>query len=469
MLASKLSAAYHFQLIKHSNKHSKRVYTTLINNSFLFIISLALSMNTYALDLLETWDLALDNDPVLARAQFERNSRQENKEQALADLLPEISFEAEERRTDYDVKNSDNPVFNKTNDDFDTTTYTLNLTQSIYHKEEWDRYSQTKKESLQADIQLVNDTQNRILLVGERYFEALNAEMILKYTEAERDAVKKNMRLAQGKYTSGLGRKTDTLDAEARLADVEARIEEARHDVKQTRQSLIEIIGDRHDPLSPLNDNINLESPQPEKVNDWLQSAYEGNLDAQIQRLQVEIVKYDLEIQKAGHYPSLDLLGQYTDQDLGGSIYDGASKTNTTEIMLQLSIPIYQGGGVNSRVRQATENFFAEKERQDEVFRNIERELKVSFDGVNSAIRRVGYLEKGVSAQRQAVKAKLEGFRTGLYAGITLLDANRDLYFYLRNFSRAQTDYLINTLRLVKQSGSLSVDDLKKLNQLLKS
>jgi outer membrane protein len=264
-----------------------------------------------------------------------------------------------------------------------------------------------------------------------------------------------------------LGRKTDTLDARARLADVESRMEEARHNVRQTRQLLMEIIGERRDPLAPLKDDITLTSPKPEKVDDWLQGAYDGNLGAQIQRLQVEISKYAMEIQKAGHYPSVDLLGQYTDQELDGSIYSGSSEITTTEIMLQISIPIYQGGGVNSRVRQAAEDFFAEKERQDEVFRNIERELKIAFDGVSSAIRRIGYLEKGVQAQRQSVQAKKEGFRTGLYTGIILLDANRDLYFYLRNFSRARTDYLLNTLRLAKQSGSLSVIDLKKLNQLL--
>ena len=152
-------------------------------------VLLACSANTYALNLLESWHLAVENDPLLARAQFEHNSIQENKEQAFASLLPEISFDAEEKNTDFDVKNSDNPVFGKTKDDFDTTTYTLNLTQSVYHKEEWERYGQAKKEGIQAEIQLLNTTQDRILQLGERYFEALNAQMVLQYTEAERDAV----------------------------------------------------------------------------------------------------------------------------------------------------------------------------------------------------------------------------------------------------------------------------------------
>ncbi len=452
---------------KYPEKYNKNTgFRELLYFSLIILFSFFYTP-AYALNLLQSWERAMKNDPVLARAQFEHNAVQEYKEQAFAALLPEITLEAEEKKTDYDVKSSDNQNLAKTNDKYNTTTYTLNLTQSVYHKEEWERYGQAQKEGIQAEIQLLDTTQDRMLQLGERYFEALNAEMSLQYTEAERDAVKKNRLLAQGKQDSGLGRKTDTLDAEARLADVEARLEEARHNVQQTRQSLMEIIGPYNEPLVGLKENIVLQAPQPEKIEDWLQSAYNGNLQAQIQRLQTEISKYELEIQKAGHYPSVDLLGQFTNQDQDGSVYEGASEIETTEVMLQLSVPIYQGGGVNSRVRQATEQFFAEKERQDEIFRTIERDLKVAFDGVHSAIRRVNYLEKGVAAQKQSVKAKQEGFRTGLYQGIILLDANRDLYFYLRNFSRARTDYLINTLRLARQSGSLNIDDLKKLNQLL--
>lgn len=400
------------------------------------------------------------SDPTLAGAGHVREASRESLKQAWAQLLPSINALYQFTDSSQDILASDNQVYEQGQSDYTTEEYTVSLKQPIFEYALILGVSQAKVEQTKADLDLEAARQELIVRVTERYLNALAAWDQLEFAKAELAAVSQHHELASARLEMGLAPITDLHDAKARLASRAARVTEAEHQLADVLQALRELTGEVPASLALLKPEFVMPPPLPDDIEQWANEAVKSNLAVEAQRRAVKIVDKEVSKQRSGHYPTLDLLGRFNSRNTEGSLYGGGSEVETQDIIMQLNLPIFQGWFVNSRVRQATEQYSKAKVDLEKLTREATRLARSSFLGVKSAIAQVNALGQAVESQQLALEAKQEGYRSGLFTSLAVLDAERDLFNAKMEFSRARYDYIFNSLKLRQAVGTLSESDL---------
>ena len=136
---------------------------------------------------------------------------------------------------------------------------------------------------------------------------------------------------------------------------------------------------------------------------------------------------------------------------------------------MSLSVPIYSGGETQSKVREAQHLFQRAVHNMESAYRAAIRQTRSAFLGIQASISSVKALEQSTVSSQAALEATQAGFEVGTRTIVDVLNATRTLYNAKQNLARARYDYILNTLRLKQAAGTLSVQDLKQVDQLLKN
>jgi outer membrane protein len=415
----------------------------------------------------EAYTLARQNDPKFRAAQAESRASGTAIDQARAGFLPSARVEADWVQTRQRILSSDNPIFSAGVTTFPTDRQTLSITQPIFRKEVVERFAQAKAVVRQAEFTALAAEQDLLLRTTAAYLSVLAASDSLALAQAERDAVGKSLDLAREKLSMGLGTITSQHDAAARYAVTQARVIEAQNRLQDARQGLREITNKTIGRFQSLRDEFPVETPDPADQARWVQTALEQNLPLLARREAVEVARQEIERQQAGHYPSLNLLLSHNRNDTGSTLFGGGSKVETSEVLLRLSVPIYEGGLTSAVSEEARHRYDKVREEYEQEYRAVERAARASYDGTLSAASLLRALRQSVVAQRSALEAKEEGYRSGIFTLLPVLDAQRDLYLAMRDHAQSRYDYLLNRLRLKQAAGTLSETDLVSIGAAL--
>ncbi len=423
--------------------------------------------NAKAADLLDVFRLSAQQDPRLQAAIYQYEAAKESVPQAKASLFPDLSFNYEYLRTNQDIKSTDNAVFGSGSTTFPTNTFGLVLSQPIFRFGDWQNLKQSHARVAQAMAELEAARQDHILRVSQAYLGVLAAEDDLEFARAEKTAVGQQLELAERRRQSGLATRTDEYDARARFALISSNEIDAQNRLADAHQALLEITGELIVDLKPLGGAIELQEPEPSDIDQWVSRSLQQNHLLESRRQAVVIAEREIERQKSDRYPTLDLVGRLDNRDTDGSLFGGGSEVETADIALQFNLPLFKGGGTNSRVRQARfENLRAAQELKLEQLQ-VTRESRNSYLGVISGVSRVRALAESVTAQQSALDAKKRGYDSGINTALHVLDAERDLYLTKRDYAQARYDYLLSTLRLKNAAGILQEPDLGRINDML--
>lgn len=417
-----------------------------------------------AIDLLGVYRMALKNDPAYLAAIQEHKASGQVVKQARAGLLPTVTFEYEELDTTQDIVSSDNAVFAVGKTKFPTSTYTLTVTQPIFNYASLIRYRQSKSEAFQADAAFIGKKQDMMIRVSELYLNVLSAQDAVELTKRELDAVAQHLRLAKARLKGGVARVTDLHDARARHAKVVADLIEAKNKLDDARQALKEAVGKLMPNLSGVRPQIPLVSPNPNSVEQWIAAALKQNPALLAQQHAVEVARKETRRQRAGHLPTVDLSLRMNNRVTEGTLFGGGSEVDTQDISVRISVPLYQGGIVSSRTKQAAHNYQKSLHELEQRKRAVIREARSAYYGVQSAISKVRALKQSVASQQLALKSKVLGYKSGLYTSLAVLDAQRDLYQAKRDFAKARYDYILNSLKLKRVAGTLKSEDIRAIN-----
>jgi outer membrane protein len=435
---------------------------------FLIVVLLAaLSRPADAAGLIELYRQAQKADPILLSAYAQNQIAQEAQRQALAGLLPRVAANAAYVHTHQDIISTDNEVFGSGQTDYPTITYGVSLTQPVFRWDSIVGWRQSKASALQAAAQTFLAEQELILRVADLYFRALAAKDQLDFALAEEKAIARHLELAEARLEMGLIPITDLHDARARMASTLALTITARNRLDDALQALTEVTGEPVSSLEVLREDIILTTPMPDDMEAWLAGALEQNPAIELRKWAVEVAEQETRRQRAGHYPFLDLVGSFENRDTDGSLFGGGSEVQTLEVGVHLSVPLYQGGDVASRVRAASQELHIARQELIAQNRSVLRETRAAFLGVNSALRRVDALQQSVLSNQLALEAKQEGFLSGLYTSLGVLDAERDLTLAAIDYAQARYEYIINSLRLKRAAGRLQENDLQGLESWL--
>jgi len=433
--------------------------------SLLVFLWLALPLPGFADDMLSVYQLAVESDPQLQAAKAAYQATLEVVPQNRAALLPNLGATGVVTRDRYHNRN---PSAGEPENSYATNkTFGAQLTQAIYQRESFLKLEQTDSVVAQSKAQLTAAEQDLILRVATRYFLVLGAQDNLAFVKGDKDAIARTLDQAQQRFDVGLSAITDVLEARARYDIAVSDEINAEKLLADAREALREVTGVEPGTLEVLQPEIPLIPPEPAMEDKWVSIATDQNPLLLAARAATETARQEIDIQRAGHYPTLDLTADYVwrNNDFGG--FGISQERNDSSIGVQMTLPLYTGGLISANTRQSQHQFTQAQETQVQQRRATERQARDTFRGVMTGISKVTALKQAVLSNEKALEAAEAGFDVGTRTIVDVLDTQRDLLSAKRDHARSRYDYLLDMLRLKQAAGILEEDDLRLINALL--
>lgn len=417
--------------------------------------------------LMDIYQQALSNDPTLASAISANKAAQEAIEQAKALYRPNVNFSAGANASQTDVKFIGASVFRtQGRNNFEGYNYGIEARQPIYRKDSLVQMDQSKVQVSLADKQLHLTQQDLILRTTQAYFDVLNAQDRIALIDAQKTAILSQLDQAKATFEVGTATVTDVNEAQARYDLILAQEIGAKNDLDIAKRALQALTGKMPEKLATVRSDIKVtQLSQP--MQDWQNVAATNNLNIQIQQDSLKIAEHDIERAKAGHLPTLDAVASYTDTYNNGGVNGFGSDLKNGTIGLQLQIPLYQGGAVMSRERQAAYNKQRAQDDVEVARRQTDLETQRAYLNLNTSIAQVKALEQALlSSQSQLDSTKL-GYEVGVRTSVDVLNAQQQLFSAKRDLLQARYNYLVNIIRLKSATGIVNEADLVDINQQL--
>lgn len=416
-------------------------------------------------ELLRVYDLALQNDAQLQAAVGARQSVLETVPQARGGLLPQINGFGSTKEGDSTF------TFNGVAEDSDDeeTILGLSLRQAVFDAAAWNRWQQADANAAAAEATYQIAQQTLALRVTEAYFNVLAAADSVRFADAEKSAVERQLELAKRRFEVGLSAITDVQEAQARYDLTVAQMIEAEQAFDVAKLALTEITGAPQAQVVPLQAEIPLLGPNPDDVNEWVKAASEGNLEIRVALAQAEAAREGVDLSRTGHYPTLNFV---TDKQVFEStsvtlVGPAEQERDSLAYGFELNVPIFAGGATQAAVNSAKgvhQQRVAELEARR---RAVERTTRSAYQGVIAGVSRVKALKQAVLSNTTALEASEVGLEVGARTAVDVLNAQRELYRAQRDYARSRYDYLLNILRLKSAAGQLGKKDLGEIDGLL--
>ncbi len=418
-------------------------------------------VSAWSADLLEVYRDALAHDAQFASARAQREAGQEAVVQARAGLLPSVGASADTTYNDADISNRGSFRYN-------SNSYGVQLTQPLFRWQNWVQYQQGQLRTAFANTQFGLAHQDLILRVAEAYFDVLNAQDVLTAQRQLREAAAEQLEIAKTSFEVGTVTITDVHEAQSRFDLAQAQEIAAQNELEVRRQALAQITGEAPEMLAGLRPGVTISRPQPDAIAAWVEAAEQSGYGVQLQQLAREIAEREVSRARAGHYPTLDVVATHGRNSTGFSQSGlGASRTEASTIGLQLNVPLYQGGAISSRVREAAALEAQAEADLVDARRTAALAARQAYLGVTSGIAQVKALEAAEVSSQSALEANRLGYEVGVRINIDVLNALTQLADTRRQLARARYDTLLAQMRLKAAAGTLGEDDVQALNALL--
>ncbi len=430
---------------------------------------LSFSMAVWPLDLLQAYEAAKLQDANILATRAATLAGRERLPQAKAQLLPSVGLSLSANRNQL---SSTTPNFlgqeQTTDTSYPSSNQTLTVRQPLFRAQLTAQYRQARALVDDAEALLAQEEQTLVVRVASAYFEALLTYEQLALVLNQQSFNKTQLDAARKIFAAGAGIRTDVDEAQARL-DMNLALEiEARQNVTYTLQQLQLLVNQPVDQLDRLDvDKLELLGLQPARLDGWIERAELNSPQLVSLKAQIEAAREEVAKARAGHYPTLDAVAQWSRSN-SETVTNLQSRYTNAAIGLQLNIPIYSGGAVNSLVRQALAN----QERAEQALEGTRRELGVrvnkEFRGVTESLPKIRALEQAVLSADQLVLSSRRSLQAGSRTVIDVLNAEQQRMVILRDLTQARYLYLISKVRLLALVGGADLEAVVAINRMLK-
>ncbi len=419
------------------------------------------SAMSQAENLLQVYQQARVSNPDLRKSAADRDAAFEKINEARSPLLPQLGLGADYTYTSgfRDAKDQNS----------DVTSGSLQLTQVLFDMSKWRALTLQEKNAGIQDVTYQTDQQTLILNTATAYFKVLAAIDTLSYTEAQNQAIYRQLDQTTQRFNVGLVAITDVQNARSQYDAVLANEVTARNDLDNAVEGLRQVTGNYYPELASLNVD-GFKTTKPSAVNALLKEAENRNLSLLQARLSQDLAREQIRQAQDGHLPTLNLNAS---SSVSNNSYSGSKNTTQdrdigqNQIGLNFSLPLYQGGMVNSQVKQAQYNFVGASEQLESAHRSVVQTVRSSFNNVNASISSINAYKQAVVSAQSSLDAMEAGYSVGTRTIVDVLDATTTLYNAKQQLSNARYNYLINELNIKSALGTLNEQDLVALNNTL--
>ncbi len=429
-----------------------------------FILFLAAaSGSAQAADLLDVFHSAERNDPVIAAARAAHEAGAEKLPQGRSLLLPSVSLNANSSINNQNVQYLGFPLSAiNGNYRYNSNGYGVTMVQPLFREQNWLTYTEAQLQVAQTDAQLRIAEQDLVLRTAQAYFDVLMAENDVELAKAQKNAIDEQLAQAKRNFEVGTATITDTNEAQARHDQVYSQQIAAENNLEIKRSALQQLINEDRRDLKPLNAKFKPGMPMPVGVEKWVANAESNSPLLAIAHASLELAEKEVEKNRAGHYPTLDLVANYSNSNMGGSM---ASDITTKSLGVQFNMPVFEGGMIRSKSREAAANRDRARQELENSRRTIDQQAKQAYLGVISGVSQVEALQQALISSETALDSNKLGQEVGVRTNLDVLNTRQQLYATRRDLYRAEYDYLMSELRLKAAVGELDEAELARINQ----
>ncbi|MBU6271352.1 MAG: TolC family outer membrane protein [Betaproteobacteria bacterium] len=413
------------------------------------------------LDIAQAYKDALANDAVVASSRAQLAAVRERVPQARAGLLPTVTGTGALSRQVVDTNLAPRREFN-------TQNYQISLNQPLYRLQNVEAFEQSKLQVAAAEAQVAQAQLDLILRVSQAYFDVLAAQDSVATIRAQKRAISEQLASAKRNFEVGTATITDQQEAQSRFDLAVAQEYAALNDLSVRRAALAQLVGKPVSGLQVLRPGVALSPPQPEEESRWTENARQNSLLVQQSRVSVEVARREIDRQRYGHRPTLDAVGSVGYSRSPTASFIGVNSASGS-LGLQLSIPLYAGGAIDARVREALQLRDKAEADLENTRRQVEQSARQAFLGVRSGLAQVQALQAAEKSSQLALDSNLLGYQVGVRINIDVLNAQQQVFNTQRDLAKARYDVLMNGLRLKSAASALSDADLQALAALMQA
>ncbi len=431
-----------------------------MSNKKVFIIFIFLStLYLYARDdqlltLSRVYEKALERESQILAYRYTTEAAEEGVNQAFAQFLPQIKLDASLGHNKYRYAG---PEVSESYKDYGISAYI-----PVFHPEIYIGLDQAKDRRDSAKYEFQRNANQLGLEVAKAYFNLIRTQKNLVYARSLLEANEIKYKQMSSMLQVGLSNKIDTLEARVAFEHSKAELlaEEKRYNV--AKMTLEYMIGEKI--TSSRLIDISLEEINPDALviaaYDW-QKGLENNIDVKLAEKNLASAQKDLAIRRWEHFPVADfqLVQKKTDSQ------DPALRENDFRALFVVSLPLYQGGRTQSRIREGMKLQSAAIENLNHYRKQANLRLESYLAEQKLAIESLKILKETEYSMRLHLSSVEQGYERGLRNLFDVLEARSRLYETRRNIIDSLYDLIVNQLNLLDVTGTLNVDRIYEIER----
>ena len=439
-----------------------------LKSKILFV--LLVSSHLSSENLLDIYNEALENDPTFRSAEYSYLADKEIVVQGRAALMPSVTLSGATNWNEY-YQND------QLQQEYNSFSKSARVSQPLFRLDTWFNFKRSKSLTNASEAEFAYEQQSLLVRTAELYFGVLRAIDNLNASVSEEKAIKKQLDQAQQRYEVGLSAITGVQEAQLAFDLSKAARINNEGNLFSAREALNALIGREIFSLDQLGDNLQISSPFPNSKEEWVQLALKNNYQLKASYLRKDAAKSNARSAASNHLPKIDIVGSGSESETNRFNYEGFSingqgipvpaVTGRRNYSIQLSMPLFQGGAVNSRRKQAYSQYNQADENTLFTERRIIQEVRSQFSNVNTLVANVTAQTQAVISATSALEATQVGYKVGTRNIVDLLQAEKNLYSAEKNLANAKYDYILANLRLALAAGTIDPSNIVEINNLL--
>ena len=435
----------------------------------------------HATDLMDVYRQSLDNDPTFKAAYSTYMAQSEAVPQAWATLLPQLTVKALAGRNEQELRSS---VFD-IKQSYGTNQWQVTASQAVFNYQAWSQVQQAKASVKAALATFNNAAQNLIIRSSSAYLELLYARDTLSFAEAKNRANKRQLDQAQQRFNVGLDAITSVYEAQAAYDQSIAQVISAKNNLLNKGENLSKLTNHLYDSISMLRDSkIPLIKPEPDNVDQWVATGLKQNYSLFAAKYDLQAARDNIKSQSAGNWPTFAIQGSTitTHNDTGRARAAGGASATVNNfadsvivppkqalsgVAVTMNFPVFQGGLVLSKTRQAQYNFQTSSEQLEKVYRDVVVNSRIAYNTIIDGISKVQADRQTVVSQTNSLESVEAQYGVGTRTMTDVVNAQQKLFDAQRQLAGDQYDLINSLLNLKYLAGSLNVSDLEEINSWL--
>lgn len=201
-----------------------------------------------------------------------------------------------------------------------------------------------------------------------------------------------------------------------------------------------------------------------------MQTAHDQQPGVRQAALALDVARLETQRAQTGHLPTVDLQASYSvTRNPNGTVTtpNVNTRTNNATVGVALNLPLFAGFAVQNRVKETLALEQKAEADLETARRNVAQATRSAFFGVQSGMGQVKALEAAEQSSQSALDANKLGYQVGVRINIDVLNAQSQLFQTKRDLAVARYNVLLGQLKLRQAVGTLTLDDVKALNQQL--